>query len=100
MTADGPTLDELQKQARDLQIAGRSSMSRDELVTAIANATGVQTAGQTSAAAVAAADETAPKPGTPDEVGRPELLDVAAKRAADRKPRRVIGADDTATQED
>jgi hypothetical protein len=97
------TLKDLQARARELDVAGRSSMDAAELTAAIAaeearlaGTPPPRTDAQTSEAALDAADETAPAPGTPDEVGRPELASVAEARAANRNPR-VIGAE---TQED
>lgn len=106
-----PTLTELRDRARELKIDGRTQMDRDELVAAIdqAEANAGDTAGgtnpagvtqrptartdaQSSTAGLVASGDTAPAPGTAEEVGRPDLTDVAAERAATRKPR-VIGAE-------
>lgn len=66
------TKKELQARAAELDVAGRSSMTADELRAAIANA-----------------ESNDIPPGTPDETGRPELASVAEQRAANRNPRRV-----------
>lgn len=77
-TTTGPTKAELLERARALEVDGRSKMDVDELAAAIADAE--------------AARQGDLQPGTPDEVGRPELVHVAQTRAANRKARRrVIG---------
>lgn len=69
------TAKDLQALAADLDVRGRSRMSADELRDAIATARA----------------NTVP-PGTPAETGRPELVEVAEQRAANRNPRRVGAA--------
>lgn len=106
MTDDQPTLKALQERAAELGVEGRSSMTKDELVAAIASA---ETAAAGHIPASPPEDSTAPssappaepaldprEPSPADVVGRPELVDVAQERAANRNPR-VIGAP---TQED
>lgn len=66
------TLAELRAEAADLGIEGRSKMDRDELVGAIASA-----------------NANVVPPGTPEETGRPELVELAEARAANRNPRRL-----------
>lgn len=101
------TLEQLRDRARELEIAGRSSMNAEQLAAAIDLAEGTAPAeepatdAQASGAAIAAApdvDATEPvlEPSTPQQVGRPDLLALAERRAANRNPR-VIGAE---TQED
>lgn len=89
-----PTLDALQERARELNIRGRTTMERDELVAAIATAEGhiAATAPDAPDSAPPAAPATDPSEPTPaDVVGRPTLVDVAQERAATRTTR-VIGA--------
>jgi hypothetical protein len=108
--ATQPTLEELRARASELDIPGRSKMGREDLTAAIAEAEaaggddggtqpGAQDApvtdAQTSTAGIAAAGQTL-TPGTPEEVGRDDLVELAQARAANRNPR-VIGA---TTQED
>lgn len=87
---------ELDTMARTLDVKGRSSMDAPALAQAIADAER-SIAEREDAERRAAAGEL--EPGTPEEVGRPDLIQVAEERAAARKPHRVIGADPT-EQED
>jgi hypothetical protein len=90
-----PTLEALQERARELNIRGRTTMSRDDLVAHIAAAEGhiaatpAPDAPDSAPPAEPALDPTEPTP--PDVVGRPPLVDVAQERAATRTTR-VIGA--------
>lgn len=89
-------LEALQARAAALDVDGRSSMDADELVAAIAAAEAnlpPRTPGQVSAAGVSANTRLGedPPPGTPEEVGRPDLLEVALERGK-RTPFREIGA--------
>lgn len=104
----------LQDRAGELNIAGRGSMNKAALAHAIAEAEAAGAidhgptppeAGQTGPSEPPAPTTAAPadddvQPGTPEEVGRPELLEVAEAQAAHRAATmRVIGAPPE-TQED
>lgn len=94
--APEPSLEELQARAKALDVEGRSSMDRDELVAAIATTEAnlpPATPGQASAGGVTANAEHGDElqPGTPEEVGRPDLLEVAQERGQ-RTPFRELGA--------
>lgn len=106
------TAKDLSQLASELGIPGRGSMDKAELARAIAEAeaeagpTGTVTiGGQTHTVDRVAGDgsgvvELDLEPGTPDEVGRPDLLDTALTRAADRRPARVIGEAPTPNTEE
>lgn len=84
MTDTETTLEDLRKRASELDIPGRSKMDAEELAAAIATA-------EDRGPMAADVDDDVIAPGTPEEVGRPEAIDVAEKRAANRNPR-VVGA--------
>lgn len=116
--ADGPqapeddrTVEQLLERARELDVAGRSSMNRDELAAAVAAAEALvgpgsttpagadpATAGQVSTAGLVAVQDD-PEPATPEQTGRPSLLDLAIARADSRQLARVVGTDPAETQE-
>lgn len=83
-----PTLEQLRDRARELDVKGRSKLSREDLEAAIVKA---EAEASSSAAGAVPEDE----PLTPEQTGRPPLAEVAEQRAANRKPRRVIGEDPT-----
>jgi hypothetical protein len=94
-----PTKADLLEHAAELEIDGRSSMTKDELAAAIA-AEEARLAGHRAAGPSGNVDETpaggdpgnGPTEPTPDDVvGRPPLASLAEERAANREPR-VIGA--------
>lgn len=89
--------------ASELDVDGRSKLDHDDLAQAVLKAEGAKAVNDAAAAErerVTAALEAAPptsaelelEAGTPDEVGRDDLITVAQERAASRKPARVIGA--------
>lgn len=82
-TPQEPTKAELLERARELDVKGRTKMNEEELVSAIADAE---------------RDSLDPsqRPGTPEQVGRPPLDEVAVQSAIDRQPFKVIGAPDPA----
>lgn len=95
-----PTKAELLDRARELEVPGRSSMSADELAAAIADSE-AETRPTIDVVHLDGSTETVPDPlappapehGTPEEVGRPPLVEVAEARAARREEStRVIGA--------
>lgn len=77
---DEPTLSELREHAADLGIAGRSSMSRDELAAAIAAEETAGSGGDTPGVAADPVDVS-----LEDQSGRPPLREVAEQLAADRE---------------
>lgn len=110
-TTTEPTLEQLRKRAAELDVEGRSSMNKDQLTAAIADAERAAELAAAEEAKAAEADKrrreaaakglvpgiTAdPEPSPPAVTGRPPLSELAAERAANRNPR-VIGA---APQED
>jgi hypothetical protein len=101
-TSPTPPASELRDRAKELDVDGRSKMDRDELVAAIAAAEVAKAAREeeearerTGTPKTAFADATAAlfndadveRPATPEETGRPELLEVAQERAARRASR-------------
>lgn len=89
--------------ATELDVDGRSKLGHADLADAVLKAEAAQAVNAAAAderERVTAALEAAPptsaelelEPGTPDEVGRQDLITVAQERAASRKPARVIGA--------
>jgi hypothetical protein len=110
MTDDPRTLDDLRKEASDLQIDGRSSMDRDQLIAAIDTAraaAGVQDAdtfvasGDAPAAPPVAPDpidlaDPDPAPASPDAPtdGRPPLVQIAEEQAANTYVRVIGGAEE------
>lgn len=71
---DERTIEQLRARAGELEIDGRSKLKdRESLIAAIA-------AADAKAAGV-------PQPGTPEQVGRPPLEDVAAQQLAEREER-------------
>lgn len=101
-TASAPSKEDLLERARELDVKGRTKMDADELAAAIADAEAAAGARPTidvvhldgtSETVVDPLAPPAPEHGTPEEVGRPPLVDVAEARAAKREASmRVIGA--------
>jgi hypothetical protein len=83
------TLEQLRKRATELEIPGRSKIKDD--ADALAHAIAAREA-ELAAQGEGEGVPPAPEPATPDESGRPDLLDVAQTRASNRNPR-VIGAE-------
>lgn len=85
----GPTKDELVERAAALDVELPNSATKRQIAEAIIADHG------NDELALAELGDDAPQvlqPGTPEEVGRPPLAEVAAERAANRKQRRrVIG---------
>jgi hypothetical protein len=75
-----PTLADLQDRARELDIEGRSSMNKEEIETAIAEAEAAATSEPEGPAEVEAPEETS---------GRPPLAEVAEERVTTRRVRKL-----------
>jgi len=88
-TPKPPTVEALRDRANALGIKGRSSMNREELVSAIAEAEAAQDP-RTAFVGVMGAlfhDADSQRPSTPEETGRPPLRQIAEERAAKRADR-------------
>jgi hypothetical protein len=105
MTDDPRTLDDLRKEASDLNIEGRSSMDRDQLIAAVAAARAAagptdlddfvpQADAQIAPPPPAGAVDPDPAPASPDAPtdGRPPLVQIAEEQAANTYVRVIGGA--------
>lgn len=82
-----PNLEDLKKRAAELDVDGRSSMTKAELVAAIAAAEDAA-AGDSVAADTTLADTVEPPAADGSDSGRPPLVDVAEDRARKREDNR------------